>query len=108
MNEIDIKNLIDQTKFRLNEISKIEHYFNSEINQRKLCSKKISKYVTAFDYIDKILIALSAAIEGVCIVSHATIVGASVGIASPGFTIVFSSATGIIKKVLGTTTNKKK
>ena len=29
MNEIDKKNLIDRTKFRLNEISKIENYFNS-------------------------------------------------------------------------------
>ena len=59
MNEIDKTNLIDQTKFRLNEISKIENYFNSEINQRKLCSKKLSKYVTAFDYIDNILSVLS-------------------------------------------------
>ena len=87
MNEIDKTNLTDQTKFRLNEISKIENYFNSEINQRKLCSKKLSKYVTAFYYIDKILIVLSTTTGGVCIVSHATIVGSPVGIASAGFTI---------------------
>ena len=49
MNEIDRTNLTDQTKFRLNKISKIENYFNSEINQRKLFNKKLSKYVTAFD-----------------------------------------------------------
>ena len=54
MNEIDKTNLTDQTKFRLIEISKIEDYFNSEINQRKTCSKKLSKYVSAFDYIGKI------------------------------------------------------
>ena len=90
MSEIDKTILTDQTKFRLYEISKIENYFNSEINQKKLYSKKLSKYVTAFDYIDKILIILSATAE-VCIVSHATIVGASVGIASAGFTIVFLS-----------------
>ena len=53
MSDIDKINLTDQTKFRLNEISKIENYINSEINQRKLCSKKLSKYVTAFDYTDK-------------------------------------------------------
>ena len=34
-------NLTDQTKFRLKEISRIENYFNSEINQRKLCKLKI-------------------------------------------------------------------
>ena len=38
MNEIDKTNLTDQIKFRLNEINKIENYFNSEINQRKLFS----------------------------------------------------------------------
>ena len=108
MNEIDKINLNDQTKFRLNEITKIENYFNSEINQRKLCSKKLSKYVTAFDYIDKILIVLSATTERVCILSHATVVGAPVEIASAGFTIVFSLATGIKTKLLITTANKKR
>ena len=47
-----------QTKYRLNEITKIENYFIEEINHRKLCSKKLSKHVA--DYIDKILIVLSA------------------------------------------------
>ena len=46
---IDITDLSEQTKFRLDEISKIENYFIEEINQRKLCSKKLSKYVAAFD-----------------------------------------------------------
>ena len=35
MNEIDKTNLTDQTKYKLNEISKIENYFNSEIHQKK-------------------------------------------------------------------------
>ena len=39
MNEIDKTNLTDQTKFRLNEISKIENYFNQDINERKSYSK---------------------------------------------------------------------
>ena len=56
---IDKTNLTNQTKFRLDEISKIENYFIEEINQRKSCSKKLSKYVAAFDNIDKILNILS-------------------------------------------------
>ena len=40
------------------------------------------KYVTTFDYIDKILIVLSATTGGVSIISFASIIGASVGIAS--------------------------
>ena len=59
--------LTEQTKFRLNEISKIDeisNYFIEEIIQRKSCSKKLSVYVAAFSYIDKILIALSATSGG--------------------------------------------
>ena len=68
MNEIDKTNLADQTKYRLNEITEIENYFIEQISQRKTCSKKISKNVAAFDYIDKVLIVLSATSGGVCII----------------------------------------
>ena len=88
---IDRTDLSEQTKFRLDEISKIENYFIEEINQRKSCSKKLSKYVTAFDYIDKILIVLSATSSGVCIISSASVVGAPVGISSTSFTLIFFS-----------------
>ena len=56
----DRKNITDQTKLTLNEVSKIENYFNQEIKERTLNSKKVSKYAAAFDYIDNILIVLSA------------------------------------------------
>ena len=105
MNEIDKTKLSDPTKFRLDEIKKIETYFHEEINQRKLSSKKLSKYVTTFKYIYKILIILNTTTGGVCIISHAIVVGAPVGIASAGFTTLFSLATGITKKLLKT--NKK-
>ena len=97
MYETDKTKLSDQTKFRIDEIKKIENYFNSEINQRKLSSKKLSKCVSTFNYIDKILIVLNATTGGICIISHASVVGAPVGIASAGFTIVFALATGITK-----------
>ena len=84
---IDKTNLSEQTKFRLDEISKIENYFIEEINQRKSCNKK---YIAAFDYIDKILIVLSATTGGVSICSFTSIVGAPVGIASASFTLIFS------------------
>ena len=58
--KIDKTKLTEQTKIRLDKITKIENYFHQEINQRKLCSKKLSKYIAAFDYIDKILIVLGA------------------------------------------------
>ena len=88
--------------------SKIENYFNQEINQRELCSKKLSKYVAAFDYIDKVLIVLRATRGGVFIISFTRFVGAPVGIASTIFTLIFSLTIGIIKKLLSITRNKKK
>ena len=105
MNEINKTNLSEQTKFRLSEIIGIENYFHQEINQRKSCSKKLNKYVTTFDYIDKILIVLSATSSGVSIISFTSIVGAPVGIASASLTLIFSLTTGIVKKI--TEYNKK-
>ena len=53
MHEIDKNKLSDQTKFRLYEIKKIENYFIDEISETKSCRKKLNKYVTIFNYIDK-------------------------------------------------------
>ena len=105
---IDRANLTEQTKFRLDKISENENYFYEEINQRKSCNKKLSKYVTTFDYIDKVLIALSATSGGVSIILFTSIVGASVGITSASFTLIFSLTAGIVKKLLSTTRKKKK
>ena len=108
MNEINKINLSEQTKFRLSEIMRIENCFHQEINQRKLCCEKLSKYVTAFDYIDKTLIVLSVTSSGVCIISSASVVGAPVGIVNSSFTLIFSLRTGIIEKLPSITRNKKK
>ena len=105
---IDKTYLTEQTKFRLTEIIGIENYFYQEINQRKSCSKKLNKYVTTFDYIDKILIVFSATSSGVSVISFISIVGAPVGIASASLTLIFSLTTGIVKKLLNITRNKKK
>ena len=90
---IDRINLTDQTKFRLNEISKIENCFNQQIKERKLNSKRLNKYLAAFDYIDKILIALSATSGWVSIISFRTITGAPVRITSASFSLIFSLTT---------------
>ena len=88
-------------------MSKIENYFIKEINQRKSCSKKLNKYVAAFDYIDKILIVLSATTWGISICSFTSIVGAPVGIANASFTLIFSLTRGITKKLLDKTRKKE-
>ena len=100
--------LSDQTKFRLNEINKIKDHFNTEIQERKTISKKLSKYIAASDYIGKTLIVLSATSGGISVISFTSVIGIPAGIVSAGFTLVFSLATGIIKKILKVTRNKKK
>ena len=71
-------------------------------------SKRLSKYIAAFDYIDKILIALSAASGGISIIPFTSVIGVLAGLASASFTLVFSLTTGIIKKLLKETRKKKK
>ena len=80
----------------------------NDINQQKAYSKKLGRYVTIFDYIDKILIALSAATSGVSIISFTNTINKSVGIVSASFTLIFSLTTGIVKKLLSIISNKKK
>ena len=104
---IDKTVLSEQTKYQLSEIIGIKNYFNQEINQGKSCSKNLSKYVNVFDYIEKILIVLSATSSGVLIISFTSIVGAPVGIASASLTLFFSLSTGIVEKLLNITRKKK-
>ena len=108
MDEINKINPSEQTKFRLSEIIGIGNYFHKEISQRKSYIKKLNKYVTAFDYIDKVLIALSVISGGVSIISFTSIIGAPVGIARASFTLIFSLIIGITKKLLNITRKKKK
>ena len=69
-----------QTKFKLNEISKIKDYFEFEIEQREPVIKKLSKYTTALDYTDKTLIVLSATSEGISIISFTNVIGIPAGV----------------------------
>ena len=73
---VDKTNLSEQTKSRLSEIIGIN---------------KLNKHVGTFDYIDKILIVLSATSSGVSIILFTSIAGAPVGIASANLTFFFSN-----------------
>ena len=86
---VDISGLSDQTKFRLNEINKIKDNFNSEVQERKIMIKKLSKYIAAFDYIGKALSVLSATSGRVSIISFVSVIGVPAGMASVSFTLVF-------------------
>ena len=106
-NSVDKSNL-NNKQFRLNKISEIEEYFIAEIKERELMSKKLSKYICFFNYFDKSLIVLSVVSGGSSIASFATVIGAPIGIKSASLNIAFSLCTGLVKKLLKATRNKKK
>ena len=100
--------LSDQQQFRLKKINEVKDYFVAEIKERQLMSKRLGKYISSFEYCDKLLIILSVTTGSISVASFATVTGAPVGIVSESFSLAFSIFTGIVKKLLKTTRNKKK
>ena len=96
-----------EQQFRLNKINGLKDYFVAEINERELMSKRISKYIASFNYFDKSLIVLSVT-GSISIPSFSSVIGAPVGMTSASFSLSCSVITGIVKKLLKATRNKKK
>ena len=105
-NFIDTSDL-NNKQFRLNKISEIEDYFIAEIKERELMSQNLSKYISFFDYFDKSSIVLSVPSGGVSIASFSAVIGAPIGITSASLSLAFSLCTGLVKKLLEATINKK-
>ena len=74
--------------------------------ERDLMSKRLSKYISSFDYFDKSLIVLSTISGSISIASFATVIGIPMGIASASFSFTFSLCTGLVKRLLKATRNK--
>ena len=106
-NSIATSNLNNQ-QFRLIKVSEIEDYFIAEIKENELMSKRFSKYISVFDYFDKSLIVLSVASGSVSIALFATVIGIPIGIASVSLSLAFSLCTGLVRKLLKATRDKKK
>ena len=104
--ELSTISLTEQTNFRLNEINKIKHYFESETKDWETAIKKLNKYITGCDHADKNLIALSATFSGISIISHLKI-KKHTGLISPVFILVFSLNKAVIKKLLSETKKRK-
>ena len=107
MSNIANLELNEITKFRLDGINKIKDFFNNERNDRKQQINKISKYVAAFNYADKVFIVLSVLFGSLSIASHAAVVGIPVGIAGSSLTLVFTACMGVVKTLLSATKKKK-
>ena len=108
MNNLNVVELTNVNKYRLDKINKIKDYFNNEIKERKDIIKKLNKYLVSFDYLDKIFITLSASFSTLSIASYASVVGIPAGITGASLTLVFTIGTGISKSLLKVTKKRKK
>ena len=70
-------------------------------------SKTLNKYIASFGYFHKSLIVLSVTTGSISITSFAAVIAAPVGIVSASYSLSFYIFTGIVKKLLKTTRNKK-
>ena len=71
-------------------------------------NKRLSKHIAFFDYFDKCLVAFSATSSSISIASFPRVIGTPVAIASEHLSLTFSLSTGLVKKLLKTTKDKKK
>ena len=83
----------NEQQFRLKKINETKDYFLSEIRERELISKNLSKYLASLDYFDKSLNVLSLLSGSISIASFRNVIGAPTGIigASCGFTVSITS-----------------
>ena len=100
--------LTDINNYRLNEINKVNDYFDDEINERKNIIKKLNKYLVTLDYLDKIFMTLSTSFGTLSVASHATVVGITVGIAGASLTLIFTISTVMNKSLLQVTKKRIK
>ena len=60
----------DQSNYRLSEISQIKKYFSKEIQSQQSLTNKLSKYLTVFDYSNKILTVVLTFFSGINIFNY--------------------------------------
>ena len=91
----------DQSNYRLSEISKMKDYFNDEIQHQQSLTNKLSKYLTAFDYSNKILTIFLTVFSNV---KNKQLLG----LITSAFSLLFSLSFGIIIKLQQETKLRKK
>ena len=69
-NSIETISLNEQTNYRLIETGKIKNYLEQEIKYQQLLTSKLSKYLTGFEYADKILTVFLTVLSGTHILGH--------------------------------------
>ena len=98
-NSIETISLNEQTDYRLMEIGKIKDYFDQEKKYQQFLTSKLSKYLTGFDYTDKILTAFLTVFSGTNIFAHVKREKQLLGLITSVFSILFCLSSGVGKKL---------
>ena len=107
MKKVNLELLEDQSNYRLSEISQIKNYFNEEIQYQQSLTNKLSKYLTVFDYSNKILTVVLTVFSGTNIFSNVNN-ELLLGLITSVFSLSFSLPFGIIIKLQQETKLRKK
>ena len=95
---MNLELLEDQSNYRLSEISQIKNHFGEEIQYQQSLTNKLSKYLTVFDYSNKILTVVLTVFSGFNIFSNVNnkqLLGIITSVLSLPFSLFF----GIILKL---------
>ena len=96
---LEFKKLLeDQSNYRLNEISQIKYYFREEIQYQQSLTNRFSKYLTVFDYSNKILNVVSTVFSGTNVFSNVKN-KQLLGLITSVFSLSFSLSFGLIIKL---------
>ena len=100
--------LNEQTNYRLIEIGKIKDYLEPEIKYQQLLTSKLSKYLTRFDYADKIVTVFLTVFSGTNIFAHVRGRKQLLGLISSIFSLLFCLSSDVVKKLQQETKTRKK
>ena len=90
------------------EIGKIKDYLDQEIKYKQLLTSKLGKYLTSFDYADKILTVFLTVFSGTNIFTHVRGRKKLLGLITSVFSLSFCLSSGVVKKLQQETKTRKK
>ena len=99
------ESLEDQSNYKLSKISQIKKSFNEEIQYQQFLTNKLSKYLTVFDYSNKILNVVLTVFSGTNFFGNANN-KQLLGLITSVFSLPFSLSFGIIIKLQQETEEK--
>ena len=73
-------NISNDKQLRLKKVNETKDYLLTEIREKELINKNLSKYIASFEYFSKSLTFLSLVVSSISIASVVSIIGAPTGI----------------------------